>query len=113
MNFTSLRCATVNQRTVRELGGQSARDERVRQSVSLGRTLAPTDSPRNDGQSGKMTNSSGVKMLEMILGASRLQIECGLFLWFSSDVENLLLVLDMSCIGCVKLDPIHGGGGHG
>ena len=101
------------QRTVRELGGQSARDERVRQSVSLGRTLAPTDSPRNDGQSGKMTNSSGVKMLEMILGASRLQIECGLFVWLSSDVGKLQQVLDVTCMVCVELDPIHGGGGHG
>ena len=42
----------------------------------------------NDGPSGKMTNSSGVKTLEMIHRPSGLQIECGLFLWLTSDVES-------------------------
>ena len=81
-------------------GGQSARDERVRWSISLGRTLVPT-------------NSSGVKTLEMIPGTSGLQIESGLFLWLSSDVGKLLQVMDVPCMGCGELDLIHGGGGHG
>jgi len=88
-------------------------DERVRWSVSLGRKLAPTDSPKNDGQSGKTTNSSGVKTLEMIPGASGLQIECGLFLWLSSDVGMLLQGIDVACMECVELELIHGGDGHG
>ena len=67
----------------------------------------------NSEPSGKMTNNTGVKTLEMILGASRLQIECGLFVWLSSDVGKLQQVLDVTCMVCVELDPIHGGGGHG
>ena len=67
----------------------------------------------NDRSSGKMMNNSGVKMLEMILGASGLQIECGLFQWLSSDVGKLLQVMDVPSMVCVELDPIHGGGGHG
>jgi hypothetical protein len=47
-----------------------------------------------DGQSGKTTNSSGVKTLEMIPGASGLLIECGLFLWLSIDIGKLLKLLD-------------------
>jgi hypothetical protein len=49
----------------------------------------------------------------MIPGASMLQIECGLFLWLSSDVKKLLKVMDLPCMGCVELELIHGGGGHG
>ena len=67
----------------------------------------------NDGSSGKTTNSSGVKMLEMIPRASGLQIKCGLLLWLTSDVGKLLEVMDVPCMGCGELDPIHGGGGHG
>ena len=52
-------------------------------------------------------------MLEMIPGASELQIECGLFQWLSSDVGMLLQVMDVPSMVCVELDPIHGGGGHG
>ena len=73
-----------------------------------------------DGQSARMTdhpvkrtNSSGVKTLEMIPGASGLQIECGLFLWLTSDVGKLLQVLDVTCMGCSEPDPIYGGDGHG
>jgi hypothetical protein len=58
-------------------------------------------------------NCSGVKMLEMILGASGLQIECDLFLWVFSDVGKLLQVMDVTCMVYVELDFIHGGGGHG
>ena len=60
-----------------------------------------------DGPSGKTTNSSGVKMLEMIPGASGLQIECGLFLWLTNDMGKLLQVMDVPCI-----ELIHGGDGH-
>ena len=67
----------------------------------------------NDGQSGKTTNSAVVKMLEMIFRASGLQIECGLFLWLTSDVGKLLQVMDVPFMVCVELDPIHGGGSHG
>jgi hypothetical protein len=47
-------------------------------------------------------------MLEMILEASGLQIECGLFLWLSSDVGKLLKVMDVSCMGCGELVPNNG-----
>ena len=67
----------------------------------------------NDGPYDKTTNSSGVKTLEMIPRASGLQIECGLFLWLTSDVGKLLRVMDVTCMVCVELDFIHGGGGHG
>ena len=67
----------------------------------------------NGEPSGKTTNNTGVKTLEMIPGTSGLQIECGLFLWLSSDVGKLLQVMDVPCMGCGELDPIHGGGGHG
>ena len=40
-------------------------------------------------------NNNSAKMLKMIPGASGLRIECGLFLWLSSDVGNLLQVLDV------------------
>ena len=94
MNCNNLCCAAMIQRPANS-GGMSAWDERVRRSVSLGQKLAPTDSPRTDGQSGKTTNSSGVKTVEMIPEASGHQIECGLFLWLSSDVRRLLNVLDV------------------
>ena len=108
MTSTSWGCVAVVQREVCEFGRQSAGGERMRRGVSLGRTAH-----ENDRSSGKMTNSSGVKMLEMIPGASGLQIECGLFLWLTSDMERLLEVMDVPCMGCGELDPIHGGGGHG
>jgi hypothetical protein len=57
----------------------------------------------NDGPSGKTTNSSGVKTLEMIPGASKLQIECGLFLWLTSDVGKLLQVMVVPCMCCGKV----------
>ena len=60
-----------------------------------------------------MMNSSNTEMSEMIPGTSGLQIECGLFLWLSSDVGKLLQVMDVTCMVCVELDFIHGGGGHG
>ena len=63
----------------------------------------------NDGQFGKMTNNTGAKTLEMISGASGLQIKCGLFLWLSSDVRKLFQVLDVSCMVCEELVLIHGG----
>ena len=79
----------------------SAWDERVRRSVSLGQKLAPTtDSP--------VKPRTGVKMLEMIPGASGLQIECSLFLWLSSDVGKLLQVLVVPCIKSGKLDLVNG-----
>ena len=78
----------------------------MRRSVSLGQKLAPTtDSP--------VKPRTGVKMLEMIPGASGLQIECSLFLWLSSDVGMLLQGIDVACMECVELELIHGGDGHG
>ena len=53
---------------------------------------------KNDGPSGEMTNNSGVETLEMIPRASGLQIECGLFLYLSSDVGKLLQVMDVPCM---------------
>ena len=52
-------------------------------------------------------------MLVSIPGASGLQIECGFFLWLSSDVGKLLQVMDVTCMGYGELELIHGGGGHG
>jgi len=72
-----------------------------------------TDTPPNDGPSDKTTNNSYANMLRSIPGAYGLRIECSLFLWLSSDVGNLLQVLDVSCMGCGELDPIHVGCGHG
>ena len=60
-----------------------------------------------------MTNSSGVKTLEMIPGASGLQIECGLFVWLTSDVGKLLQVLDVPCKCCGELDFVNGGNHRG
>ena len=42
-------------------------------------------------------------MLRSIPGASGLQIDYGLFLWLSSDVGNLLQVLDVPCMGYGEL----------
>jgi hypothetical protein len=47
-------------------------------------------------------------MSEMIPGASGLQIECGLFLWFARDVEKLLKVIDSICVDYGELVLIHG-----
>ena len=52
-------------------------------------------------------------MLGSILGASGLQIGCGLFLWLTSDDGKLLQVMDVPFMVCVELAPIHGGGSHG
>ena len=52
-------------------------------------------------------------MLEMIPGASRLQIECGLFLWLTSYVGKLLQVMDVPCMCYGELKLIHGSDGHG
>ena len=76
-------------------------------------TRTNTSARENNGPSGKTKNSSGIKTLEMIPGASGLQIECGLFLRLTSDVGKLLEVMDVPCMGCGELDHIHGGGGHG
>ena len=67
----------------------------------------------NDGSSGKTTKNRCANMLGSIPGASKLLIECGLFLYLFSDVGKLLQVLDVPCMGCGELDHIHGGGGHG
>ena len=44
----------------------------------------------------------------MISGASGLQIECGLFLWLTSDVGKLLQVIDVACMVCVELKLVNG-----
>jgi hypothetical protein len=59
-----------------------------------------------------MMNSSYVNMLRSIPRASGLQIECGLFLWLSSDVGNLLQVFDVPCMGCGELKLVHGENHH-
>ena len=101
-----LGCAAVVQQIVPER--RTVHQGWTRASKHFARTNTDTN-----GRFAKTTNSSGVKSLEMIPGASRLQIKCGLFLWLSGDVGKLLQVLDVTCMVCVELDPIHGGGGHG
>ena len=67
----------------------------------------------NNGPSGKTTNSLGVKTLEMIPGTSGLQIECGLFLWLTSDVGKPLQVMDVLCMCCGKVVHQNGEYHHG
>ena len=68
MNFTSLGCAAVVQRTVREPPGMNAGAGAFRWDEHWRRRTVR----ENDGPSGKTTNSSGVKTLEMIPRASGL-----------------------------------------
>ena len=67
----------------------------------------------NDGPSGKHNEQLGCKNIGDDSRGIGVQIECGLFVWLSSDVGKLQQVLDVTCMVCVELDPIHGGGGHG
>ena len=55
-----------------------------------------------------MTNNGCAKMLEMIPGASGLQIKCGLFLWLSIDVRKVFQVLDVPCMGCDEINLVNG-----
>lgn len=92
----------------------------VRMSVPLRQTCVRMDDPWKTTDGPLIDEQHGYKIFwEVIPMASGLQIECVLFLRSSSDVKNLLQVLDVSCIKCGEIELIHGGGamdgtrGHG